>query len=158
MPAFCPLDDRLKSKLVTNPTTGCLEFSGALDDNGYGRIWRGGGSTRYAHRIAWELAFGAIPDDLCVLHRCDNPCCCNPAHLFLGTIADNNADMKDKGRYVGGGVKGELNPHVKLTAEQVRAMRVRRQNGETIASIARSVGLSAWGASCAITGRKWKHL
>ncbi|MGH7024521.1 MAG: HNH endonuclease signature motif containing protein [Caulobacteraceae bacterium] len=57
--------------------------------------WR---DTRYAHRLAWELANGPIPDGLLILHKCDNPVCCNPDHLFLGTAADNHADCAAKGR------------------------------------------------------------
>jgi len=65
----------------------------------YGAFWKAGkGTNEGAHRRAWEAANGPIPDDLCVLHRCDNRPCCNPAHLFLGTYLDNVRDMIAKGR------------------------------------------------------------
>lgn len=91
-----PAAERVARRLVP-AENGCLEFSGARDNRGYGQI--GIAHVRYrAHRVAWEGVYGPIPDGLCVLHRCDNPPCCNVAHLFLGTKADNNADMAAKGR------------------------------------------------------------
>src|SRR5437868_10934090 len=72
---------------------------------------------RLAHRVAYELQYGPIPDGLSVLHHCDVPLCCNPAHLFLGTQADNMADMARKGR--SSDQRGEANTNRKLTAAQV---------------------------------------
>lgn len=65
--------------------------------HGYGCV-RWYGRHAQAHRLAWELTNGAIPEGMCVCHHCDNPPCCNPAHLFVGTIRDNNMDAMDKGR------------------------------------------------------------
>jgi hypothetical protein len=76
-------------------TDNCWLWRGPRKPGGYGSV-RG----TNAQRIAWQLAVGPIPDGLWVLHRCDNPPCVNPAHLFLGTVVDNNRDMKAKGRYV----------------------------------------------------------
>lgn len=74
----------------------CWEWTGIKDPNGYGRCGMFGETL--AHRVAWKLTREAIPGGLFVLHRCDNPPCCNPDHLFLGTQADNIADMDHKGR------------------------------------------------------------
>jgi hypothetical protein len=76
---------------------GCIEWTGKVDRKGYGRISIEGRQF-FAHRVTWELANGPIPDGMCVCHHCDNPPCCNVAHLFLGTIRDNNLDMSAKGR------------------------------------------------------------
>jgi len=94
------LRERLEARLV--PTeSGCLEWTGARNRDGYGTVWDGG-KMRSTHRVSWELRNGEIPAGLCVLHKCDNRRCCDPAHLFLGTYADNNADMVQKGRARGG--------------------------------------------------------
>jgi len=76
---------------------GCWLWRGTCGANGYGHI-SVGGSPRGAHRMAYTFAYGDIPDGLWVLHRCDTPACCNPTHLFLGTVADNNSDKHQKGR------------------------------------------------------------
>jgi hypothetical protein len=85
------LEHLLTSGLVRDPQTGCL-------------LWRQGERRVYgaisisAHRLAWEMAHGPIPEGMQVLHRCDEPRCCNPDHLFLGTASENMADMRAKGR------------------------------------------------------------
>lgn len=75
----------------------CWPFLGVRDHKGYGRLHTQAGS-RLAHRVAWELTNGELQANLCALHTCDNPPCCNPSHLRLGTDADNKRDMHSKGR------------------------------------------------------------
>src|SRR5262245_839701 len=101
----------------------CWLWRGSVFQHGYGRR-KISGVTWQAHRLAWALRNGSIPDGLWVLHRCDVPLCVNPAHLFLGTVLDNNRDALRKGR----AAVGERAPAAKLTAEDVQ--RIRREYAE----------------------------
>ncbi|MGH7022786.1 MAG: HNH endonuclease signature motif containing protein [Caulobacteraceae bacterium] len=86
------LEERMRLRTVVDPETGCHLWTGTLTPGGYGRVHVA------AHRLAWQLANGPIPAGMLVLHRCDNPRCCNPEHLFLGTAQDNMTDKVRKGR------------------------------------------------------------
>jgi len=92
------LCDRFWPNVEKRPS-GCWFWTGARKHTGYGQIWVVN-SAKTAHRISWILHNGPIPTGLCVLHKCDNPPCVNPDHLFLGTRADNNLDCVAKGRNV----------------------------------------------------------
>jgi hypothetical protein len=94
-----PIEDRLFAKLAPGPN-GCLEFMGARYPFGHGQISVGGSARRMvrAHRVAWEMHNGPIPEGLYVCHTCDNPPCCNPEHLYVGTKADNMNDMSRRRR------------------------------------------------------------
>jgi hypothetical protein len=86
------LEERLRLRSVVDPETGCHLWTGTLIPGGYGRVHVA------AHRLAYQLANGPIPGGMLVLHRCDNPPCCNPEHLFLGSPQDNMTDKVRKGR------------------------------------------------------------
>lgn len=94
-----PLAERFWSKVdKTAGLTGCWIWTGCTQVDGYGQIWVEDG-MRPAHRVAFELVEGIIPVGLEVLHRCDNPICVNPFHLFTGTQSDNIRDCVAKGRH-----------------------------------------------------------
>lgn len=125
----------------------------------YGKlVWgsRGDQKWLHAHRVAYEFTNGAIGCGLCVCHKCDNPPCCNPKHLFLGTKTDNNADKKQKGRSAN--VVGELNPRSKLTDEVVKEIRAWLENGVTQTFLAKKYGVTQaqiWRVKNGIT---WRHV
>ena len=135
---------------------GCIEWSGPRNDDGYGRVSING-MRHYAHRVAWVQAHGPIPDGLCVLHRCDNPPCCNVAHLFLGTRRDNAKDRHRKGRTRTGHLTGSAHGMAKLDEESVAAIRRKRAEGKTIASIGKEYGVSDVTVSLICRRKTWRQ-
>ena len=98
IPALSEKDkERFFSKIKINPETGCHEWTASKSIKGYGNIGMSGVVVS-SHRVAYLLATGIDPLELCVCHTCDNPPCCNPEHLWLGTNADNTLDRDKKGR------------------------------------------------------------
>ena len=139
-----------------DPATGCHVWTGFVDR--YARIRRGGhdGKQELAHRIAWELARGPIPEGLCVLHRCDNGTCVNPDHLFLGDQSDNMRDMQAKGR--SNYPRGSAHANALLNEGAVRAIRAASHDQATRERLAASYGVSV-NTVKGIQGRRaWKHL
>lgn len=125
----------------------CWEWTGNRSVRGYGQL-RVDGRTVRAHRLAYELTHGPIPPGLMICHSCDNPPCCNPAHLWAGTARDNNHDMVAKGRHRRRAdesnakfARGEKHGSAKLTATDVRQIRQRVSDGERQAKIAREFGV-----------------
>lgn len=163
--------------------SGCWEWTGDMTESGYGRMFFRG-RMEVAHRVGYVLHRGPIGDGLCACHTCDNRRCVNPSHIFLGTKADNSADMVAKGRSLTGNrnpsrvyperrargerhgmnlhperrTNGERNRHAVLTAEIVLEMRSDRANGLSYAQIAEKHGVPYGMAYKAVTGLRWSHL
>lgn len=129
-PKGLSLADRLQKHSRINAETGCMEWTGYKNDAGYGRMCINRKMV-YAHRVAWTIVNGAVSEDLCVLHKCDNPSCINPKHLFPGTQIDNIADMDSKGRRVI--VKGSRHGRAKLTEDQIPLIKRDTRNQREIA-------------------------
>ena len=137
-------------------TNNCWIWTGSKRNKGYGAfMWTGEDGEIIqgrAHRFSYEIMFGKIPKGLCVLHKCDNPACVNPNHLFLGTKADNNNDMRIKGRAVSGShktpvdlchyKKGKDHHAYKYPDELITNIRRCRISGESFGSLSRRLGIS----------------
>lgn len=167
MPCFgaakrVPMPERLWPKLATEtherrPGIGpCRIWTGHRGSNGYGRI--GGrefsGGYVYTHRVAYELTYGPIPPGRHILHRCDNPPCCEPTHLFLGDQSSNNEDRDTKGRVR----HGEGHTSARLTYEKVNRARTLHATGAISGrALAKMFGVSAATMSAALRGDSWKR-
>jgi len=167
---YLPDNDKPRFWAYTDKKTPeeCWEWKSSLDTHGYGKIGVLG-KTLLAHRVSFALHYGEIPEGKVVMHTCDNPKCVNPAHLKLGTNAENAADCKRKRRTArgerhGSKTKPECTPRgeshccAKLTADQVRAIRYRCQMGEQQKKLAAEYGVSPGLISQIKLGIWWKHI
>ena len=145
--------DRFDEKWLEDPRTGCWEWQACRDSGGYGRVNVGSRSMK-AHRVSFALTFGLFDNDLLVCHDCDNRSCVNPDHLFLGTPAENSADMTSKGRQA----KGEANGSSKLTEADIPAIMAQRATGATMRAIARDFGVSHAAINLITRGKSWTHV
>ncbi len=150
-----PYTERFFKYIGRKTTTGCIPWTGATT-KGCGVIGRGGkgAGNVYASRVAYEIAFGCVPDGMVVCHHCDNPICVNPSHLFVGTQADNLADMRAKGR----GCAGEKYPGSILTKDKILSIHAALAAKESQRSIARRFGVCQQLISDISRGKKWKHV
>jgi hypothetical protein len=151
-----PWEERLWPRI--RKTEGCWEWKGTRSrgSKGYGVIGLGpGAGNAFVHRLVYELLVGPVPDGLCVLHHCDNPPCCRPDHLFLGTRGDNAEDRHAKGR----DYRGPRPWATKLTAEQVAAIwREYRASGIGHKRLAKKHGVSASAVRHILRGQTWRHV
>lgn len=157
----------------------CWPWRGRVDRRGYG-LFAGGQGRQAAHRFAYIQAYGPIPEGMCVCHHCDNPPCQNPGHLFLGTQADNMADMAAKGRAVSGFAgrpdlvkrgeahwmhmrpdripRGVKTPAAKLNDDAVREIRASVADGVPQKTLAAKFGVSAGAISLIVARKTWGHV
>lgn len=142
-PRSGPVRVKLLSNAIADPATGCWNWKGAKRAGGYGAV-RLDGRIRVAHRASFEDHKGPIPAGMDVCHRCDNPACINPDHLFLGTTADNMADMVAKGRQ-----------GAKIT--KADALAIRTASG-TQRELAARFGISQGQISHIRSGKNWAHV
>lgn len=158
-----------RRKIIESPD-GCLVWTASTFDDGYGKF-NVGGKNRRAHRVSWVIANGNPPAHLCVLHKCDNRRCVRVEHLFLGTHAENSADMVRKNRSAKGDKIGMRRPEIaikisgenhyegKLSDAKVRDIRARRAAGGcTNRSLAKEYGVSPGMIGHIVSRLKWKHV
>lgn len=117
---------------------GCWIWAASKNQDGYGKLADGHGGWIFAHRVAWEIFNGPIPNDMEICHECDTPACVNPTHMFLGTHAENMLDCKVKGR--ANGSSGAKNGRAKLTPSDVLAI---RRSGLSHGKLAEKFSVSA---------------
>jgi hypothetical protein len=155
---------RFNNKTATSfNDKGCKEWISSLSKNGYGRFFYKG-KSRSAHRVSYELFIGTIPENMSVLHKCDNRKCVNPEHLFIGNAKDNALDRRKKGR--SNRPVGVKNPKNKLSIDQVTEIRLllkesikvkeNYSKNFTIKAIARKFNVSEGAINLIRSNKNWR--
>ncbi len=143
---------------------GCWVWAGAThkEPKPYG-VFYAAGRNWLAHRVAWRLAYGVVPDGLFVCHHCDNHRCVRPDHLFVGTNSENILDASGKKRLFGQRptdvtVRGERHGIAKLNEAAVRQLRALHATGVRVTSLARMFGVSRRAIDFAVSRETWGHV
>lgn len=155
-----PFAERLWQKIAVTNDDGCWEWQGMRNEHGYGRIWDDAhddstvSPLTYAHRAVYELTYGSLTPQDNVLHRCDNPPCCRPDHLWLGSHHDNTLDRDNKDRVR----HGSAHRNAKLTEKVVRRIRA-LYDTQAISQreLAAMFNVSHQSISDALLGKTWKR-
>lgn len=147
---------RLRFASKVRKTKSCWIWTASRLPKGYGKMPLLGHAPGWilAHRAAWMIEHGFIESTACVLHRCDNPPCVNPAHLFIGDRAANRRDCVAKGRHI----HGERAWNARFTAAQVRKIRERARLGDTYAVLAKRFRTNRGYIGRLVRGVRWKYL
>ena len=145
---------RFNQRIQKMPS-GCIEFIGKRSNAGYGQL-KVVNSVVHAHRVAYVLVNGPIPDGLFVCHHCDNPSCVNIDHLYVGTQQDNINDRTRRLRTAD--TRGSLHYNAHLTEDKVREIRAEVAKGWSVTSIAKLYGISQSTASEIVSGESWSHV
>lgn len=155
------LPPRFMAKIAIADSGGCWEWTGARWPRGYGEV-NMAKRPKLVHRVVYEMLIGPIPDRMEVCHHCDNPPCCNPVHLFIGTHADNMRDKVAKGRgnYAARrSYSGEQNSRAILTETSVLDIRARYQRGVvTLQMLGDEYGVSMYTIHDIVCGKSWRHI
>ncbi len=144
--------ERFDSFVMPEPMSGCFLWIGGTDADGYGCFWYEGKTVK-AHKMSWIMNFGSIPDNQCVLHKCDNPPCINPNHLFLGSNKDNTQDSIKKNRRAI--FYGDENPVSKLTSTDVALIRTSKTKQQILA---KELGVTRSLISMVRNRKIWRHI
>jgi hypothetical protein len=157
-----PDNERFNQYVEPEPNTGCFIWTGALNIGGYGKFGKYISTRKMktvaAHRFAYEMANGAIPDGKVICHKCNNRLCVNPDHLYAGTQLANMADAIRAGTHISLNQKplrGEKHPSAKLTNEQAQEMRRLFSEGITKSMLARKYGVANNTVHYVITGKSY---
>ena len=142
-------------RVALGKISDCWLWLGGLQHE-YGRL-RYRGRSYAAHRVAWRLTYGPIPEYFGICHHCDVPRCCNPTHLFLGTSAENQRDARAKGRPTGNG-PGEKNGRAKLTDADIREIRAGYRRGASMVALMRRYGIGRVHIWAIANRRMWRHV
>lgn len=156
-----PLEDKFKRRSKLNEETGCIEWLGSQMGMGYGSVhYKLDRNTKQktgrAHRLAYQVFVGEIPEGMLVCHTCDNRKCINPKHLFLGTYLDNSRDKIRKGRAVYR--RGENNQNAKLTEENIKLSYQLRSEGWIYKDLGEKFSVSPSAIRSALSKKSWKHI
>lgn len=150
-PSGSHVPNRFWDRIAVGAPSECWPWRGSVDRYGYGRF-KLGGRTISASRAAYIVATGADVEGLMICHRCDNPRCCNPSHLYAGTKSDNEKDKYARGRAT---QKGDQNSASKLSADQVENVRALFRQGMTNVAIGKLMGVHHSTISKIRTGASW---
>lgn len=155
----CQVDAFWSKVDIKDNAKACWNWRAAKKPTGYGNV-RIDKKYLLAHRVAFELVNGAIPETFIVCHICDNPSCCNPGHLMLGTIKSNTADMLIKNRQKKHSIstRGSKNLNSKLTESDIPEIRLLYGKGKTQKAIAQIYGVSPPAVRSILTGKTWRHV